>query len=375
MPPPWRKRRTATEHATDVLMQHMTGTATEEVATQNITGTATEHAAAGSKAINDVQTDRADNSLNNLVVKLAEFLTYVLQDLWNIPGFDDEHTRGADFCIDIVYQKIGEWAKWVDPDGRAFYTETELLLHKQMWDLVTRDKDGNEKDHYFTDWCRRVASHSSVHTPSIATEHAAADSSDELTASFRSLVQDMFRTDLTEEQKQNPVYRLHKDGRITTKQRSWVNMMLRKNLGDSRVCEFILNHGIPKLLDVPLRFTKTVDNALLQNMLDEFMTWHASLLQSIQGRKDEPHMAIARRLSDLDQKQWQQQRREKMWEVKQQIKEGEFLAKQRDRGKRKFEDMSEREQQTLEDLETQKLKREYDSHCVRKPPRFHGKML
>ena len=86
MPPPWRKRRTATEHATDVLMQHMTGTATEEVATQIITGTATEHAAAGSQAINDVQTDRADNSLNNLVVKLAEFLTYVLQDLWNIPG-------------------------------------------------------------------------------------------------------------------------------------------------------------------------------------------------------------------------------------------------------------------------------------------------
>ena len=95
----------------------------------------------------------------------------------------------------------------------------------------------------------------------------------------------MFRTDLTEEQKQNPVYRLHEDGRITSRQRSWANMMLRKNLGDSRVCEFILNRGIPKLLDVPLRFTKTVDYALLQNMLDEFMTWHCSLLQYIVKKK------------------------------------------------------------------------------------------
>ena len=67
-------------------------------------------------------------------------------------------------------------------------------------------------------------------------------------------------------------------------------------------------------------------------------------------------MAIARRLSDLDEKQWQQQRREKMWEVKQQITEGEFLAKQRDRGKRKFEDMSATEQQVLEDFDTQKSK-------------------
>ena len=86
----------------------------------------------------------------------------------------------------------------------------------------------------------------------------------------------MFRTDLTEEQKQNPVYRLHKDGRITTKQRSWVNMMLRKNLGDPKVCHFIINQGIPEVMDVPLRFKKTINKALLQNMLEEFMTWHAS---------------------------------------------------------------------------------------------------
>ena len=66
MPPPWRKRRTATEHATDILTRHITVTATEHAATQHITGTGTEHAAAGSQAINDAQADRADNSLNNL---------------------------------------------------------------------------------------------------------------------------------------------------------------------------------------------------------------------------------------------------------------------------------------------------------------------
>ena len=67
MPPPWRNRRTATEHATDVLMQHVTGTATEEVATQNITGTATEHDAAGSNAIDCPTVDGSRPCLGELL--------------------------------------------------------------------------------------------------------------------------------------------------------------------------------------------------------------------------------------------------------------------------------------------------------------------
>ena len=121
--------------------------------------------------------------------------------------------------------------------------------------------------------------------------------------------------------------------------------------------------------------TKKVNKALLQNVLEECMTWHASLLQSIVEQKDHPDMIIARRLSDPDQTQWQHQRRQKHFEAKQQMKDGKFLAKQRDCGKIKFEDMSATEQQTLENFETQKARRQYEETHVRKPPYFKGKML
>ena len=110
-------------------------------------------------------------------------------------------------------------------------------------------------------------------------------------------------------------------------------------------------------------------------MLEEFMTWHASLLQSILEHQDHPDMTTARRLSDLDQKQWQQRRRQTKLEAKQQVQRGTFLAEQRDNGKRQFEDMSATEQQVLEDFETQKSKKQYAQECVKKLPYFQSKML
>ena len=122
-------------------------------------------------------------------------------------------------------------------------------------------------------------------------------------------------------------------------------------------------------------FYKKYNKALLQNMLEELMHWHASMLRSICNRNDHPDMAIQRRLSDLDQEQWRQQRRFLKNDAKQEMKHGEFLAKQRDSGKRKFEDMSATEQQTLEEFETNKSKRRHEAMRVRKLPYFHGEMI
>ena len=105
------------------------------------------------------------------------------------------------------------------------------------------------------------------------------------------------------------------------------------------------------------------------------MTWHASLLQSIIERKNDPDMTIARKLSDLTQKQWQQLRQQTKAEAKERTKYAEFFVEQRDRGKRKFEDMSATEQQILEDFETQKSARQYEDACLRRPTHFRGKML
>ena len=143
--------------------------------------------------------------------------------------------------------------------------------------------------------------------------------------------------------------------------------MLRKNLGDSRVGHFILNNGIPKILDLPLRSKKAPHKALLQNMLDELMQWHVSLLQSIVTKKEDPNMAIAIKLSDINEGEWRKQRREIKEKAKQRLNSAKRLSMQKESGKRKWDDMSPYEQQSIEEYETQKLQRAYKATCIEKP--------
>ncbi len=57
------------------------------------------------------------------------------------------------------------------------------------------------------------------------------------------------------------------------------------------------------------------------------------------------------------------------------MKDGKFVARQRDCRKIRFEDMSATEQQALERFETQKARRQYEETHVRKPPYFNSKMM
>ena len=114
---------------------------------------------------------------------------------------------------------------------------------------------------------------------------------------------------------------------------------------------------------------------MLQNMLEELMIWHASLLQSILERQNHPDMANARKLAALDQKMWQMHRRQRKWEAKQRVVQGRHLVKARDSGKRKFEDMSATEQQVLEDCYTGKCAKRHAQECGKNLPSFRGKML
>ena len=56
-------------------------------------------------------------------------------------------------------------------------------------------------------------------------------------------------------------------------------------------------------------------------------------------------------------KQEQQTRREELQKAQDAIKKGATLAKQRDKGKRSYDDMDEDEQKALEDYETGRAKR------------------
>ena len=112
---------------------------------------------------------------------------------------------------------------------------------------------------------------------------------------------------------------------------------------------------------------KTPNEVLLQNMLDEFMSWHASLLQSIVQCKAHPDMAIALKLSDLNEGVWRETRQRLKNEAILRLKDGARLSKQKDIGKRTWTEMSSTERQLVEDYETNKSKRAYDKLLVQKP--------
>ena len=177
----------------------------------------------------------------------------------------------------------------------------------------------------------------------------------------------MFAQDLTTEQKRDHKYKLQKDKAITTQQRSWVSHMLRKNLGDAKVGYYILNNGVPEVLNIPVRFKKVINKALLQYMLDEFMIWHSSLLQYIVEYKAHPDMAVALKLSDFNEGQWRETRQRLKNEARHRLKDGAGLSKQKDTGKRTWNEMSSTQKELIEDYETNKSRRQYEKLLVKKP--------
>ena len=150
--------------------------------------------------------------------------------------------------------------------------------------------------------------------------------------------------------------------------------MLLKYFGETKVAYFILNHGTPAILDVPLR-RKALTKAMFQDMLEELMIWHASLLQSLLDRQAHPDMNHVRRLSALNEEKWRMQRREEKRKAKRRICEGAHLREEIDSKKRKFEDMSATKQQILEDYDTRKTHKEHAKASGKKLPQFRGKMI
>ena len=163
----------------------------------------------------------------------------------------------------------------------------------------------------------------------------------------------------------NPKYQPRHDRSISTSQRSWVNTMLRKNLGDAKVGQFILNNGIPSVLKVPLGYKKVINKALLENMLDELMQWHSSLLEYIVQKKEDPNMAIAKRLSDIDEGEWREQRRQLKCDAKQRMKDGVRLLKEKRTLKRRWDDMSSTEKHLIADYVTDKSKKAYEATLIK----------
>ena len=101
------------------------------------------------------EADRADTGIENLVWNLLEFLFYVVRKACRVG--EGEAPSNEDDYEDTCCQKIVEWSR--TGSRKAFYNEPALLLHKQMYDIMSRDKEGLEKELTCYEWCRRVRKH------------------------------------------------------------------------------------------------------------------------------------------------------------------------------------------------------------------------
>ena len=78
-------------------------------------------------------------------------------------------------------------------------------------------------------------------------------------------------------------------------------------------------------------------------------------------------MIIALKLSDLNEGEWRETRQQLKNDAKQRLKDGARLSKQKDTGKRMWNEMSSTEKQLIEDYETNKSITEYEMLLVKKP--------
>ena len=284
--------------------------------------------------------DRAYDSLTHLALKLTDFITYVMKKAFPLVQADSDPIQ--DTLLDIqaaLLQRFGD-----------LYDHSELQLHKKIWDVVNYDKQGVPKEHSFVDWCRRIALH---RTEGTATNSAATEHNDP----YKRMIKDIFANDLTPQQKNTRKYKLREGASITTEQRSLVNVILRKNLGDARIALFILANGIPTALDAP-RDTQSLEREAIEPMLNELMIWHCRLLRQLVMRQDDPNTIIARKLSDLNQRDWQAERRVRKWTLQQEV---------RDAKRKRLHQMSATEQRVLEEYETGKLQKRHDGYRIQKP--------
>ena len=66
-----------------------------------------------------------------------------------------------------------------------------------------------------------------------------------------------------------------------------MNNMLQKNLGSANVMRYIWKHGIPKIMTLPPH-TKLLTKETLRQMIEQLLTWYASILYSIVEYEKDP---------------------------------------------------------------------------------------
>ena len=315
-------------------MAHILLTATRSKTKLSKTSTATEHATSSSSS--------SVRPLTGLPISLLE------DD--DLP--EDPLAMGCFLLEDDDLQKIVALLLWMSQDFQPKLCKKDIhhavleavikcadaptggtpgLLHttsaaklSQVIDIMMLHKNGSPKDANQTlAFMRSCASIRDTMLQSVsrynATERVELDTNDVLSC-YQRYGCNLITHDLLPHQKQDRRYRLRNDfdgdTHLSGFQRSFVDNMLRKRLGDKKVAMLIWQHGLPRLADLPFTAGPTssgsrgqvLDMGMLQSSLDECILWYISLANLFATHQNQEGFDIQVSASSLDEQDRQRQR-------------------------------------------------------------------
>ena len=171
------------------------------------------------------------------------------------------------------------------------------------------------------------------------------------------------------------------DTQLSGFQRSFVDHMLRKSLGEKKVAFLIWQHGLPSVVDTRLGHDtgsafEFLNMCMLQSSMDECLQWYVAFANDIVVHQTQEGFDVQLLASSLDEeeRQLQQTRREALQKARDALRLGTTLAKQRDNSKRSYDDMDDAEQKILEDYDTGRTKKAKQSLTTPRMKPFQCKL-
>ena len=217
-----------------------------------------------------------------------------------------------------------------------------------------------------------------------ATEHVELNE-EEVSLCYQRFGRTLITNSLLPHQKRDARYCLrnnfHGDTHLTTFQRTFIDNLLRKFLGDKKVAILIWQHGLPSIPDTPLVWRQEKDHrehylGMLQSSLKNCLQWYTALAKEIVVHKTQPGFDSHQSGSSLnkDERELCRKRRAALQKAQDALRRGADLARQRDVGKRSYDDMDHDEQDVLEDFETGRIKKAKQHLTIPKMKPFRCKL-
>ena len=308
-------------------------------ATEHVTSsssTATEHATSSCQS--DLRLMLGDEDLE----KIVALLLWMAQDFQSYIHKDDIHQAAlAAVRKHVVAATNG---------SRISLSAASITKLSKLIDIMMLHKDGSPKDANKTlAFMRRVSiireeilfTSSDDATERVeratsgdsASEHVELDK-DEVSLCFRRFGRSWLTEDLLPHQENDTRYRLRNnfetDTHLSGFQRSVTQNVIRKFLGDKKVAFLIWQHGMPSIACRRL-LRPRVDHkkhymGMLQSSLNECLQWYICLANDIVGHEKQESFDAQVPASSLDEHERQ----------KQQTRREANLAKERDHGKRSY---------------------------------------